>query len=251
MSNTDKYPNLPKSPIEVAIFEIRHHFINPPISIAGLSGFHSFIKEKYPISNLGYNRNVQIDELPNGKPKVKIISNDITEIRFISSDKRMILMIRPNVFNLNIPGNYTNWNDCFSEFQYLWEQFKKYLLSIEQTFEIIGASVRYINKFKFETFDNPSEYFNTTIYAVQDAIPDEVTSYLMRYVTQRNNIQINVTQGLEPIIGNEIPYLVDMDIIYNSGIPNDNIWEIYDELHAVKNEVFFSNLTEKTLNLLS
>lgn len=252
MSDKNTYPNLKKNPIEVAIFEIRHQFLDLDIDVAQFLQLSSLIKEKYPVNNSGFNRNVHIDELPNGKARARITSSSVTEVRFISVDKTKTLMINAKVFNLNITGRYVSWQECIAEFQFLWLTFNKFI-SKRQPFQIIGASVRFLNKFLFKEFENPTDYFNSVIYSEKQAIVGEVSSYLIRYVTERENknVQINVTQGPEPKMGEDIPYLFDIDAIYKSPIPFRQLWEIYELLHQLKNETFFSNLTPKTLNLLS
>ena len=117
---------------------------------------------------------------------------------------------------------------------------------------LIGASVRFINKFSFENFDNPSDYFNTTIYADKKAVQDDVNTYTLKYVVEQkdSHIQINVTQGADPVINKIVPFIFDIDVIYNHNLNLNDIKEVYDKLHYLKNRTFFSNLTDKTINLL-
>lgn len=251
MSKIDQYPNLSKSPIEVAIFEIRLHITVSDYTISEFLNLHKYIKDIFPTFNKGYDRSVNIDELPNGKLKTQITKNELKEIRFFSTDKKRTLLVNSNVFNLNISGGYKDWDTCFSEFQFVWSAFHK-LFSNKLKFIIKGVSVRYINKFIFNEFEDASEYFNTVIYANEGVISGDVTSYLLRYVIQKKDdfIQINITQGLDQQVGAEIPYIIDLDVIYTIPISIDHLWDIFLNLRAIKNETFFSNITEKTLNKL-
>jgi uncharacterized protein (TIGR04255 family) len=250
MAENFEFPVLSKNPIEAAIFELRHLFITPAFSINELSGFHNLIKDKFPTMNKGYNRNIHVQELPNGKAKATVTNNEINELRFIASDQTRILSINSRVFNLNIPGNYTNWSDYYSDFEYLYRKFYEYLVT-KIPHVLVGASVRYINKFRFENFEDPSEYFNTTIYAVKQAVPDSVTSYTMKYVVEQEkpHIQIHVTQGADPVVDKIVPYLFDIDVIYNHNLQMNEVKGIYEQLYYLKNKTFFYNLTDKTINL--
>lgn len=249
MSIKTKYPNLPKNPIEVAIFEIRHKGILADDLLSVFTSFHDQIKVGFPTFKKGYNRNIHVDETPNHKLKARVTTNELSEGRFISHDKKKSLLITNGVFNLNIPGNYSSWEDYYDEFQHL---YKKFFSTLKVKCIITGVSVRFINKFQIENFDDPSSYFNTTIYADKDTIEGDVLSFLMQYTVwkKEQNIQINVTQGAENAIDKITPYLFDLDVIYSSIIDIETIPEIFKQLREEKNKAFFSNITEKTLKML-
>jgi len=251
MSAKETFPNLNKNPITAAIFEIRHLFTVPSFDIDTLSSFHQLIKDRYPTLNKGFNRNIHIQDLPNGKAKATVSGNQVIELRFISDDKKRSLLINSNVFNLNITGHYSTWDEYYTDFFFLYSKFYDFVVR-KYSLILIGASARFINKLLLDEVHNPADYFNTTIYAEKDAVPNDVTSYVMKYIAEvaDQNVQIQVTQGFEPVVDNKTPYLFDIDVIYNKLFEFDELKNIYDELHYLKNKTFFNNLTEKTLNLL-
>ncbi len=59
-----------------------------------------------------------------------------------------------------------------------------------------------------------------------------------------------VTETLEPPKddGSLLPFILDIDAVRKGSLhPNDpTLWERFEKLHALKNEIFFQTITEKT-----
>jgi uncharacterized protein (TIGR04255 family) len=248
MLQEKNYPNLSKAPIKTAIIEIRYNLTNFLNDASIFSDFHQYIKSDFPTSQKGDHKDINLNENPNGDIKATITKQYIRDYKFISEDKKTTLLISLERFNLNLGGTYSSWVDVITKFKTLWELFSDTFL--KKQIEIKGLSIRYINRIELDDIDIPSKYFNTTIYAEDGVIPETVTSYFMNYrITTPENYELIITQGVEPRISTRSFYLFDIDVIKNI-LPNDNIWEIFEKLRDHKNKIFFSNITDLTLQKL-
>lgn len=252
MPEKNNFPILSKAPIKVAIIEIRFKLNEPRLNSKDQSQFHELIKSKYPITNKGVYRNIDLQEGTDGSAKATVTDAEIAEFRFISKEKDKILTVYKDKFNFNQTGLYSSWQELISEYRALWELYWEQIINKENLI-FTGLSVRYINTIELSDINDPSEYFNTTIYANEGVIPGTVNSFLMRYGVslEDDNVQMNIIQGLETPVGEMNNYFFDIDVIYNKPIEYENIWGAFERLRFLKNQMFFNNLTDKTIKLLS
>lgn len=249
MSAIKNYPVLSRSPIEVAIFEIE--FNSDVIFQSNNSKkFHSAIKDNFPQISENLNRNIELGNLANTAKTVAVSAPEVTEFRYISSDKNQILAIDKRKFNFSINKAYSNWEQNFPIFLDLWEVFDQ--LFGDNINKISRISTRFINKIEISDMTSPSDYFNTTLYASEGIIQGEVLDYLAKYSSflRNENVFLNVTQGFEPVQNRLSPYVFDIDVISVAEIEKGEVPRSFEILREVKNKTFFANITEKTLNLL-
>jgi len=249
MLKTEDYPNLSRPPIKLAIIEIRYDWLSSK-DAATFIDFHTYIKNDFPTEQKGDHKNINLDNTNDGNIKATITKQYVKDYKFISADKKNVLLVSKERFSLNVQDNYTTWRDFVSKFKELWELFTTHIITSDQV-NIKGISIRYINRIELEEVNNPSAYFNTTIYATEGVIPENVTSYMMHYrVLTPENIELLITQGIEPRTTKVSPYLFDIDVIKNNLTNNEDIWSLFENLRRQKNKVFFSNITDLTLSKL-
>jgi uncharacterized protein (TIGR04255 family) len=246
----NKFPTLTKSPIQAAIIEIRFTDGSIKLPEDHEKKYLDLIKDKYPVSNKGLNRNIDINDA-GGKQSVSISEEEVVEFRYISTDKNTTIVVRPNRFLISVNKAYSNWDVLSEEFKRVWEIYQKnFLDNFKIKYE--GISTRFINRFEVSDLRTPSEYFNTTIYANDGIIPGTVDSYLMKYISNlpEDNVQVHVIQGFEPAMNNVFPYLFDIDVIHVKELSQDGLFDIMNRLREIKNQTFFHNLSQTTLNSL-
>lgn len=245
------YPTLTHSPIQVAILEIRFFSDTAILDASYEKAYHKHIQDLYPTSNNGMERNINIEALPGGKEKVSVSNGEVIEFRYVSADKNKTLVINSRRFSITVNASYKDWEEFTKEFSHLWDIYYHKFLDPQRNI-IEGISTRFINRMEVTGLTTPAAFFNTTIYADEGVIPGVVDSYLMRYTTNvvEDSIQIHVTQGFETPINNISPYTFDVDVVYNRQLLYDDLKPALDLLRVHKNNVFFKNLTEITLNSL-
>lgn len=241
------YPNLSKPPIQVVVFQIGYDKFPSFPQIP--NSFDSFINEWFPIKTHTTNTNINLDNTPTGETKINVSKAEINVIMYTSKDNLKVVSITKNFLSLTISKTYSNWVEYMALLQKIWNAFCSKVLDSNSI--ITRASARFINRIIINNMETPSDYFNTTIYASENVIPGVVNTFLMKYTAiVEGNVQLHVTQGFEPQIGNSFPYIFDIDAICEYQINSESLWIEFDKLREVKNQTFFGNLTEKTLNLL-
>lgn len=89
---------------------------------------------------------------------------------------------------------------------------------------------------------------------IPKALPQDYSSFLTRVVLEETKHKTSaiVTQALEPPIEpGSVTLLLDIDAfaVDERGFSQNAFREVYHALHALKNDIFFNSITEKTARL--
>ncbi|WP_231464800.1 TIGR04255 family protein [Pedobacter sp. Leaf132] len=245
-----KYPTLSKPPIQTAVFQIGFDSISSfPFKDELINAFAKKISNVFTVFNRNYNRTLELGKVRHEDKKVKISEPIIDTYIFASSDNSLVINITKSSFIFET-RKYTTWEKQIDQLREIWSIYSDMILA--GGYKVNRASTRFINRIEIPEMVDPTQYFNTTLYAASNVIQGEVDSFLIRYTTKLKDIDIqtHVTQGFEPAIGKIFPFVFDIDVISLKELTYNNLWDEFDILRKVKNKTFFSNLTEKTLNLL-
>lgn len=120
--------------------------------------------------------------------------------------------------------------------------------------EIIRTSTRFINRFLFDDFENPEEYFTSLITSTVDrGLPYPLQQYNFRLVMDMpdSNMYAIVNHEASSFSMNKYMYTLDIDVLSRERIifDKDAISAISDKLREKKNELFFGSITKKTEDL--
>lgn len=139
-----------------------------------------------------------------------------------------------------------------------WSSFKcdlveciKLLIGQIEPCEVERLSVRFVNKFTFDSFDDPLEYFTKTISTSTDKMKYPLKKYAFRmFLDVKDHTWAVINHSLEPL-ENTIDYMFDIDVLSSTKIimKMDAIADELEALHKIRNEIFFDALTEKTIEL--
>jgi len=84
-------------------------------------------------------------------------------------------------------------------------------------------------------------------------LPQSVSSFLTRLTVHdaEKSLNCSITQALESVQEDDITIILDIDAfkILNYDPEDQGLWEDFEALHDFKNDVFFSSVTDKTLEL--
>ena len=118
--------------------------------------------------------------------------------------------------------------------------------------EIQRTSIRFVNRFIFNEFDDPKSYFNALITSA-----DGNSSYPLRQYGFRMLMDIPDTD-IYSIVNHNVEnvqdkffYTFDIDVLDRQTLvfDIDTIRNSFEHLRSIKNTIFFDTLTEKTLQL--
>lgn len=174
---------------------------------------------------------------------------------FYSADGTNIAQFRPDGFTFNRLRPYTSWGTVLAEAKRLWM-----LYVTESSPELITRiAVRYINQ-----IDIPLPIVSLKSYLTAPPTPpkmprQDINHFMTRDFMTRmgicdegQNIFANITQALQKSAKPEhVSIILDIDVFKTEegGFEDSNIWPTFERLRELKNLIFFSSITEKTVRL--
>lgn len=250
-NNPKQWPNLVNPPVVVAICQIK--FDEGCIKLDDFLRFEPNLRRYLPNKNNSIAASISITEntpISIGKSKINGVSDArISSYQFFSADQKDKLDISTDGITYTSESVYTGWNNFKQTVIKYLDFFKPILESIT----IRRTSIRFINQFEFSEFEDPTEYFNTVISSTKEDIllPFPLMKYGFR-------LTLDVKEGVYSIINQNVDkktdkfiYVFDIDVLNRNNLlyTSDAMGNTLDELRNIKNEIFFGNITKKTLAL--
>lgn len=161
-----------------------------------------------------------------------------------------IAQFRVDGFTFSKLEPYTTWPEVFGEAHRLWGMYSQ----IAQPLQVTRIAVRYVNRLRLPAPATLSDYL-TAPPVLPAPIPQTIREFLSRVVVddpQRNLSAILIQASETPMSD---PYstqvLLDIDAFREiSALPNDpSLSLIFEQLRALKNEVFFASIHERTVEM--
>lgn len=246
---------LANPPIVAVFCQIKFDETALPLEL--LKKIESKLQELYPIRINRFNSLLNgLDEVQKrgvGRSQIKITSDTkIHRIEYRSSNQRNKLIIAEDFLLFSDENKYESWDTCKANIV----KVLSILSEIYNDININRLSLRYVNRFVFNEFDDPSEYFTSTISAVEGHdMVGELYSYNFRLSMGLPNtaIKTNINHSLEMTPSNQYNYILDIDVLDGSNIVY-NVQTIEENLSNINSElvkIFFNNITKKTEELCS
>jgi uncharacterized protein (TIGR04255 family) len=245
------WENLNKPPVVVALFQLKYK--STSVKLNDFLKFDIQLKNNFPIrrDNIQVGIDLGGSSIPLGVSKITGTSDaKIGSYIYLSVDQKIKLEISENTITYIDESNYLGWNNFKSS------TLKTLLILSEilNKIEITRTSIRFINRFTFDNFDNPQDYFKTLISSSQDnELPFPLRQYGFRLqmdIPSSDTYSI-VNQNVENIRSNTYIYTLDIDVLDRQHLlfDKETISVIMEKLREIKNEIFFNNLTQKTIDL--
>jgi len=248
------WKNLGKAPVVAAVFQLR--FDMGQTKLDSFLRFDNIIKRDLPNRTNNIEANINIPNntgIPLGRSPINGAFSE-------ASLKSYLYYTKDQKIKLNISNGEITYT---SELPYEgWDSFKGSVLKYINMFSPIlekliikRTSIRFINQFTLQSFDDPSEYFNTLITSTSD---DHHLPYpLLKYGFRLNmdiseGIMANVNQNADKFLDRYI-YIFDLDVLDHNNLifDIDSVSYVLENLRKIKNNIFFSNITDKTIQLCS
>ncbi len=245
---------LENSPIILAILQIRYKLIETSsFDLNELSKINHLLAKTYPQNVKKHTHQVTIKDQNRQKPTATFHEGHLESIMYISEDKQKNFEITNNKITYSQSSKYEGWDKFVLDIKDSWDIIYKRLL--KDKIILTGLSIRNVNKIELtEKEINPVDYFNTVIYAKEGVIPDSVNVFSLRYVIPSNkeNIHSNVSLSVEPSVGETLPFVFDIDVLYNKETEynTDDVWTMFNKIRGIKNDIFYKTLTEKTIEII-
>lgn len=246
-----KRESLNNPPIVAAIFQMK--YIANNLELSDFLSFDMPIKKHLPIRKDTGQVGIKMSaSIPLGTAKATVTTDaQIQSYQYLSADQKSRLEISSDTITFIDEHKYSGW-------EHFKEMAKSYLSIISGTLfdncEVNRTSIRFINRFTFNDFDNPQDYFKTLISSTENNhLPYPLRQYGFRLFMDIPNTDIYsiVNQNIETIPTNKFMYTFDIDVLDKQRLffNIDTIIDNTDILRSIKNEIFFNNITQKTKDL--
>ena len=245
------WPNLNNPPVVVALFQLK--FNSTGIKLNDFLKYDTILKHNFPIrkDNIQIGIDLGGTSIPLGVSKITGTSDaKIGSYLYCTVDQKIKLEISEGTITYIDERPYQGW-DKFKE-----STLKSIssLTDILSNTEVNRTSIRFINRFSFANFDNPQDYFKTLISSSKDnQLPYPLRQYGFRLLMDvpDTDIYSNVNQNVENDRANSFIYTFDIDVLDKQHLifDQETLAENMENLRDVKNEIFFGNITQRTLDL--
>lgn len=185
--------------------------------------------------------------IESGKLISEVGNVDFKGLQFKSADGTRIAQFRNDGFTFNQLPPYRGADLVIEEALRLWQLYVRLVTPSH----VVRVALRYINRLGLPLAPGEDfERFLTAAPEMPNGTPQSVANFLTRVVvaTSERSFAI-VTQKLDSAVDQPIPFVLDIDAFVEGEFAptTDVLFPILTELRAVKNNLFFSFLTEEAL----
>lgn len=247
------WPNLAKPPVVTAIFQMKYD--RGSVNVEDFLKYDGALRRSFPQRSENIESSLSISsstKIPLGKAQVSGETNTRrTGYVYFTTDQKVKLALSETDITFTSEKNYEGW-DAFKD------NVLRLLVIVQPIMDKVAVrrtSIRFINQFNFEEFEDPTTYFNTQITMLQK---DGSQLYpLMKYGFR---LTYDVKEGVYSIVNQNVEhipdkfvYIFDIDVLNRNNLMFEinSISGILEDLRSIKNEIFFGNVTKKTLELCS
>jgi len=206
---------------------------------------HRDIKDRYPNRRTRHRVEVNIRLEGEGPPITRPKEDGYL---FQSRDGRKIVQARLDGFSFSQLKPYETWETLRDEAKDLWARY----VDIGHPDHIERIALRYINRMELPLpITDFKEYVRTAPEIAPD-VPQAVQNFFLRLeIPYADGSLAIVTETIQPADdpanAKTLPLILDIDVIRveRFAAPFTEIWEKFEALRRMKNDIFFSTITRR------
>jgi len=239
----------PKAPITEAVIDIRVE-LPDSVSLPALEDLHDLIKAEYPGKKPRRRFEEKIEFKKDEHEPLRTSKFQEDGYYFTSADGKRIVQYRLDGFTFNRLRPYSQWEDLRNEARKAWEVYR---VNINPSF-VSRLGVRYINSIEIpsKSFDY-DDYF-TSVPRIPEGLPQVLQHFFTRTVIPfpeqgATAIVIQTPSDKQDPVNTAIILDIDVSVEKSLAAADERIWQIFEELRVIKNEIFFKSIKEETKEL--
>ena len=231
-----------RAPIAEALIDLHSR---PSREFESLDAFAAKVRDEFPEQRKLVSMSIRFD----GGAELQKTDQQVTGYQLWSADKTRVIQARLDGFAYSQLSPYRDWESLTSEGRRLWNSFHE----VAECSNVTRYAVRYINRILLPIAGLRFEDYLHTFPKVGWAAPQALQGLMMRLVlaSPEPGSTVVLTEAFDAVEGDVVPLLLDIDVFVEKpeGISHDAAWSNLELLRKVKNDVFFSSVTDKALEL--
>jgi uncharacterized protein (TIGR04255 family) len=242
-----KWPSLAKPPVVTAIFQLK--FDIGSLKVEDYLQHENVLKRDFPQRSENIESSLSLSpvtKIPLGKAQVSGVTNTRrTGYVYFTTDQKEKLSLSESDITYTTEKPYEGWK----VFKDKVLKILKTLAPIMKNVTLRRTSIRFINQFKFDEFDDPTVYFNSQVFSTENAMPYPLMKYGFRLTYDvEEGIYAIVNQSAEHL-PEKFVYIFDIDVLNRNNLlfEINTLDKTIEGLSDIKNKIFFENITERTL----
>ena len=238
--------HFPHAPIKEALIDIQTAFPGK-ITAETLNSKYAHIAQQY-----SQPETIQQDDVEllreDGRPSKVTVEHTVAGYRYRSKDSHHVVQFRTDGFTFSRLEPYDTWEQMKAEAAKLWDV---YVDAVSPNL-VTRVGTRYVNVLKLP-LDAKLEVYLETPPKIPGGLNQEIGGFFTRINISDPEIKAQgfLIQAMEGISGNHLPVFLDIDVfmIKQFELGTDDFWPCFEQLRALKNEVFLKSITEKAEEL--
>ena len=243
----EKWPSLAKPPVVTAILQLK--FDNDSVKVEDYLKYDNLLKRDFPKRNENIESSLSLSpatKITIGKAQVSGVTNTRrTGYVYFTTDQKEKLSLSESDITYTSEKPYEGW-DIFKQMAL---KILNTLSPMMKNVTVRRTSIRFINQFNFDEFNDPSVYFNSQIASTKGGMLYPLMRYGFRLTYDiEEGIYSIVNQNAEHLPDKYV-YIFDIDVLNRNNLLYElnTIDETLEGLRTIKNRIFFGNITDKTL----
>ncbi len=247
-----EYTVFPNAPIAEALLDIQ---VNLPsdVTLDDLARLQDQVRDRFPTKQERAFVSVQFGPGKGGRPEMAGQAGGIEGYLFFSAepDATKVVQARLDGFGFSKLKPYETWEAFRNEAHELWDIYR----TVARPVTVKRFGLRFINSIDLpRPFRDFGQYI-TTLPKIAEGVPSRVSEFFMRLVIPypENDVTAIVTLATNAPQASEdvLPFIFDIDVYVDGDFDptSEDIWETYEALRRIKNEIFFNSITADTRRL--
>lgn len=243
-----EWPLLVKSPVKMSLFQLK---FEADIALADFLKCDKEIRTILPNRSDVIEANINVPRTNISLGTSKIVGTSkakMANYTYFDVAQKKKFIIAEGTLTYLVEDEYKSWANFEKEVFMLLQKCEPVLNKCI----VNRLSIRFINQFVFDNFDDPTEYFKTLISSDDNgAIPYPLVKYGFKLTLDiKENTYAIVNQNLDRAHDKYV-YIFDIDVLNKTDLmfANATIIPAIRELRNIKNDIFFNNITDKLIAL--
>lgn len=244
-----EWTTFPNAPITEALLDIRVQ-LPAEVNLARLAMYYDSVKERYPTKRERHSWQGGFKLNPPGNVEVLQSQGGPDGYLLTSTDGKQIVQARLDGFTLNRLKPYDRWETLRDQARQLWQLY----VQVAEPQQITRAALRYINRIEIPLPMKDFKDYILTLPEIAPGLSQGLERFLMQLVIPVPDAPTKavITQTMEPVTDtNKVPLIFDIDVFREAAfdVKGEEVWQAFEKLRDLKNNIFFKSITPKAKEL--